>query len=173
MSDITPPSVSFGKVVLFHYTLTDDEGEVLDSSQGDEPMPYLHGAGNIVPGLEAEMEGRAVGDQFVAIIPPEKGYGVPQGEGPQIVPRSMFPDDFELEEGMPFTAEDEDGESFVLWVTEVLDDKVFIDANHPLAGVTLTFAIEITGIRDATKSEIEHGHPHGASGDDLHDHDHE
>ena len=163
--------VTTGKVVLFHYTLRDEDGDEIDSSEGAEPLPYLHGAGNIVPGLERQMTGRKVGDSFQAVVPPEEGYGRREGQ-PQQVPRAAFPDDAEIEEGMQFMAQSEDGEMIPLWVAAIEEDFVFVDPNHPLAGVTLHFAVEIVGIRDATDEERGHGHPHGADGHD-HDHGHE
>ncbi len=153
--------ITQGKVVFFHYTLTDADGEVIDSSEGMEPMPYLHGAENIVPGLERQMEGRTVGDRFTAVVPPEEGYGEPEGPGPQAIPRDAFPEDADLEEGMQFAAADEEGNEMPLWVVSIEDDVVIVDQNHPLAGVTLHFQVEIVDMRDATEVEIEHGHPHG------------
>ncbi len=160
--------IEAGKVVFFHYTLTDETGEVIDSSEGAEPLPYLHGAGNIVPGLERQMVGKCVGDRFEAVVPPEEGYGLPEGPGPQAIPRDAFPEDAELEEGLQFMAEDEDGESIPLWIVSIEDDAVIVDQNHPLAGVTLHFSIHITELRDATEDEIAHGHPHGTHVD-FHD----
>ncbi len=161
-------TIEAGKVVFFHYTLSDESGEIIDSSEGAEPLPYLHGAGNIVPGLERQMVGKQVGDRFKAVVPAEEGYGVPEGPGPQAIPRDAFPEDAELEEGMPFTAEDEDGNELPLWIVSVEDDAVIVDQNHPLAGVELHFDIHITDMRDATPEEIEHGHPHGTH-IDFHD----
>lgn len=158
-----------GKVVFFHYTLTDETGEIIDSSEGSEPLPYLHGAGNIVPGLERQMVGRQVGDRFRAVVPPEEGYGVPEGPGPQAIPREAFPEDAELEEGMQFMAEDEEGNAMPLWVVSLEEaDVVIVDQNHPLAGVTLHFDVQITELRDATEDELAHGHPHGTHVD-FHD----
>ena len=164
----TPLSIEPGKVVFFHYTLTDAAGNVIDSSEGSEAMPYLHGADNIVPGLERQMLGRKVGDRFTAVVPPEEGYGVPEGPGPQAVSRDVFPEDAELEEGMQFHAEDDDGETFPLWIVSIEGDTIIVDANHPLAGVTLHFAVEVVDIRDASEEEIAHGHPHGTH-IDFHD----
>ena len=166
------PTVTAGKVVFFHYTLRDEHGEVLDTSEGSLPLPYLHGSGNIVPGLERQMAGRAVGDRFAAVVPPEEGYGVPEGPGPQAIPRDAFPDDAELEEGMQFMAEDDDGETIPLWVLSIEEDSIVVDRNHPLAGTTLHFQVEITEIRDATEDEIDHGHPHGTHVD-FHEDDEE
>ena len=162
--------IAADKVVLFHYTLRDSDGDVLDSSDGADPLPYLHGAGNIVPGLERQMTGRVVGDSFTAVVSPEEGYGVRDGL-PQPVPRDAFPEDVELEEGMQFMAEGPDGDAMPLWIAAIEADMVFVDKNHPLAGETLHFAIEIVGIREATAAELEHGHPHGADGTDVHEHD--
>ena len=155
------PTIETGKVIYFHYTLTDENGELIDSSEGSEPLPYLHGAGNIVPGLERQMLGHTVGDRFRAVVPPEEGYGLAEGPGPQGVPRDAFPEDAEIEEGMQFMAEDEEGQVVPLWVVGIEEGIVIVDRNHPLAGTTLHFHVEITEIRDATETEVAHGHPHG------------
>jgi FKBP-type peptidyl-prolyl cis-trans isomerase SlyD len=156
------------KVVSLHYTLRDDDGDVIDSSSDGEPLEYLHGAGNIVPGLERQLAGKRIGDRLTAVVKPEDGYGLPEGPGPQAVPRGSFPDDVELEEGLQFFAHGPDGEEFPLWVVGVEKDTVVVDSNHPLAGVTLHFEVEVIGLRDATADEKEHGHPHGEGG---HHHD--
>lgn len=153
------------KVVLFKYTLTDSEGEEIDAS-GDDPMPYLHGADNIVPGLEREMAGKKIGDTFKVVVQPEDGYGEYDDAPQQQVERKAFPPD--VQEGMPFMLEGDDGSLITIWVTEVSDKWVKFDTNHPLAGVELHFDIEITGIRDATPEEIAHGHPHGPDGHSHH-----
>ncbi|MBT3218954.1 MAG: peptidylprolyl isomerase [Proteobacteria bacterium] len=153
--------IANGTVVSFHYILTDDSGAVLDSSHGRAPMDYLHGAGNIVPGLEKQLLTHVVGDEFDAHVPPEEGYGLPQGPGPQAMPRSAFPADFELAAGMHFVAKDPEGNSIGLWIASLDEENVMVDNNHPLAGQTLHFAVKVEAIRDATPSELEHGHPHG------------
>jgi FKBP-type peptidyl-prolyl cis-trans isomerase SlyD len=151
-------TISSGKVVTFKYTLTADDGTVLDES-GDEGMPYLHGAGNIVPGLEKQMLSKGVGDKFRAVVEPEDAYG--ERVAPtQKIPRSAFPDDVQLEEGMQFFAESPEGDAMPMWVVGVSDDTVEVDLNHPLAGITLTFEVEVIGIREATEEELAHGHPH-------------
>jgi len=155
-----------GKVVTIHYTLTDDAGKELDRS-GDEPMDYLHGAENVVLGLEKQLEGRAVGDKLRAVVKPEEGYGK-RLPGSQTLPLAAFPDDAEIEVGTQFAAEGEDGEPVPVWVVSVSPTEVEIDRNHPLAGVTLTFDVEVLAVRDATKDELAHGHPHGPDG---HHHD--
>jgi FKBP-type peptidyl-prolyl cis-trans isomerase SlyD len=160
----TQAAIGDGMVVSMHYTLRNDDGEVLDTSQGGDPFAYLHGAGNIVPGLERELAGKAVGDKVDAVISPEDGYGERSGPEPQPVPRDRFPEDADLEEGMQVFARGPAGETFALWVVGVDDDEILLDHNHPLAGVTLHFAVEITGIREATSEEIEHQHPHGPEG---------
>jgi FKBP-type peptidyl-prolyl cis-trans isomerase SlyD len=156
-------SVTDGKVVAFHYTLTNDEGEVLDSSEGRAPLAYLQGAANIVPGLERQMLGRAVGDRFTARVAPADGYGERTG-APQSVPRGAFPPEVDVQVGMQFAAQGPNGSVIPLWVVDVADDTVSVDRNHPLAGVTLNFAVEIAEIREATTEELAHGHPHGPEG---------
>ena len=150
------------KVVLFHDTLTNDEGEVLDSSEGREPLPYLHGHHNIVPGLERQLAGKAAGDSLTAVVPPAEGYGELQPPVPP-VPKAELPGGVEV--GMQLLAEMPDGSRVPLWVEEVREAEVVLTRNHPLAGVTLHFAIEIVGIRDALAVELEQGHP--AAPEDL------
>ena len=147
------------KVVSIHYTLTNDDGEVLDSSAGGDPLVYLHGAGNIVPGLEKELEGKIAGEKLEVVVPAADGYGEREGPGPQSVPRSVF-EGVDVEPGMSFVVEDEDGEEMAMWVVEVGDEEVLIDSNHPLAGETLHFSVEVVGVRAATEDELTHGHAH-------------
>jgi FKBP-type peptidyl-prolyl cis-trans isomerase SlyD len=161
-------TVTDGKVVSIHYPLTDDAGEVVDSSKGNPPLEFLQGAGNIVPGLEEALVGRARGDKFKVDVSPEKGYGVHDPRGLQRIPRDAFPDDVDLEPGMQFGAEDPQGESTTVWIVKVESDQVVIDANHPMAGKTLHFDISIEAVRDATREEIAHGHPHGEHGHHHH-----
>lgn len=157
-------TVTAGKVVSIHYTLTDDEGAILDSSKGRAPLDYLHGADNIVAGLEAGLAGHSTGDSFRVDVTPEKGYGPHDPRGVQRVPRESFPDDVDLEPGMQFSAEDERGGVSTIWIVRVESEQVVIDLNHPLAGKTLHFDVTVTGIRDPTREETEHGHPHGIGG---------
>ena len=156
-------SIEEGKVVTFHYTLKTDAGEQVDTSAGGEPMAYLHGAGNIVPGLERQLFGKASGDRFDAKVPPEEGYGVRDGD-PEPVPRQAFPEDVEIQPGMMFRADTADGRTVPLWVAKVEADTVWVDQNHPLAGENLNFAIEVVAVRDATEEERSHGHVHGPNG---------
>lgn len=155
------------KVAFIHYTLTDDEGEEIDSSRDGDPMPYLHGCHNIVPGLERELEGKSVGDRVRAVVAPEDGYGPSSGEAAQAVPREAF-EGMEPEPGMPLMLEDDDGDQFPMWVVEVSEEAVVLSPDHPLAGVTLHFEVEIVEIRDATAVELEHGHAHPGDGHHHH-----
>lgn len=150
-------SVRDGMVVAMHYTLTGEDGNVIDSSSGGQPLHYLHGAKNIVPGLERQLTGKNVGDKVDAVVPPEEGYGLRQGPGPQPVPRTNFPPDANIQAGMVFHADDGNGNAFPVWVAHVTETEVFIDGNHPLAGATLNFAIEIVEIRPATEDEVRQG----------------
>jgi FKBP-type peptidyl-prolyl cis-trans isomerase SlyD len=149
-------------VVNFNYTLTNAAGEVLDKSQG-EPLVYLHGAHNIVPGLENAMLGKQVGDKFKVTVEPEEAYGEYQAEMVQEVPRNMFQGVDDIQAGMQFQAQTDDGVQ-VVTVKDVTPELVIVDANHPLAGQALTFDVEVVAIRVATAEELEHGHAHGVGG---------
>lgn len=164
-----PETIADGLVAIIHFTLKNDAGEVLDTSEDDDPMPYLHGAENIVPGLEAALTGRRVGDTFSVTVAPEEAYGPRSGAKDQAVPREEFPDDMEVEPEMQFFTEG-DGGLIPVWVTRVTDDTVYITLDHPLAGETLHFDISVVGIREATADEKDHGHPHGLDGDEDHHH---
>jgi FKBP-type peptidyl-prolyl cis-trans isomerase SlyD len=157
--------ISANTVVHIHYTLKNDGGDILDSSEGMEPLAYLHGAGNILPKLEQALEGRGVGDKINVSLAPADGYGERQPELIQEVPRNLFPLD-EIEPGMQFSSEGPHGGQ-VLTVTAVTTDSVTVDANHPLAGETLHFDVEVMELRAATLTEIAHGHIHHGG-----DHDH-
>ena len=151
--------VSENKVVSFHYTLKDDAGEVLDSSEGRDPLTYLHGAGNIIPGLEKALDGKDAGDHVDVSIAPEEAYGQRNDALIQSVPRSAFEGVDEILPGMQFQAQTPNGMQ-ILTVVKVEDDVVVVDGNHPLAGKTLHFSVDITDIRDATAEELAHGHAH-------------
>jgi FKBP-type peptidyl-prolyl cis-trans isomerase SlyD len=155
--------ISENSVVSFHYTLTNDAGESLDSSRGGQPLTYLQGAGNIVPGLEEAMEGHQVGDSFKVDVPAEEGYGVHHEGLVQDVPRAAFQGVDEIEPGMSFQAQTPQGVHSVT-VTKVTADTVTVDGNHPLAGQTLHFDVEITDVRAASAEELAHGHVHGPGG---------
>jgi FKBP-type peptidyl-prolyl cis-trans isomerase SlyD len=151
-------------VVSINYTLTNDAGEVMDTSEGREPLTYLHGANNLIPGLEKEMEGKSPGQDFKVTIPPEEAYGESNPELVQTLSKEMFKGVDNVEPGMGFTAQGPQGEQNIV-VTAVDGDQVTVDANHPMAGKTLHFAVEIVDVRDASEEEIEHGHVHDGSED--------
>lgn len=151
-------AIANGDVVSFHYTLTGPDGAILDSSQGRDPMVYLHGAHNIVPGLERQMTGKTVGAAFIAKVPAAEAYGERQGPGPQTVTRDSFPPEANIQPGMMFEARDPNNNPFPVWIVGVTDEGVQIDINHPLAGVPLTFTVDITHIRPGTEAEIASGH---------------
>ncbi|HKQ69916.1 MAG TPA: Spx/MgsR family RNA polymerase-binding regulatory protein [Polyangiaceae bacterium] len=161
-----PNQVEKGKVVTIKYRLTGEDGKLLDES-GDEGMDYLHGANNIVPGLEKKMGGRSVGDKLAVVVSPEDGYGKRVG-GSQKVPRDSFPDDVDVEVGMEFLAEGPRGKPMPVWVVGMSDTEIEIDANHPLAGATLHFEVEVLAVRAASAEERSHGHPHGPDGHHHH-----
>lgn len=155
--------IAQNSVVAFHYTLTNDAGEVLDSSEGREPLTYLHGAGNIIPGLEKELEGKTAGDKLATMVSAAEGYGEIQEQLVQEVPRDAFQGVDGIEPGMQFEAQTQGGPLMVT-VTSVEGDTVTVDGNHPLAGQNLNFDVEITEVRKASQAEIEHGHVHGPEG---------
>lgn len=148
-------------VVSIHYTLTNKAGEELDSSAGGEPLSYLHGAGNIIPGLESALSETSTGDKLKVTIEPEDAYGLRSDEQTQTVGKEMFEGIDNIEVGMQFQADSSTGPAIVT-VTEVNEDTVTIDGNHPLAGEQLTFDVEVVEIRSATETEMEAGHIHGA-----------
>lgn len=147
-------------VVSMHYKLTDVDGNVLDSSEGSEPLDYLHGAGNIIPGLEKALVGRVEGNSLQVRVEPEDAYGEVMPDLVQTVERAAFQGVESVEVGMTFEAQRQDGSVQHIVVKEVDGDDITIDANHPLAGVVLNFDIDIVGVREATEEEIAHGHPH-------------
>ena len=152
--------IEANKVVTLNYTLTDRDGNVIDQSS-DGSFAYLHGANNIIPGLENALTGRQTGDSLDVTVPPAEGYGERDAGKTQSVPREMFPTDTEIEPGMQFHAQGPNGEVLVVTVTAVDDQTVTVDGNHPLAGVELNFKVEIMDVRDASAEELEHGHVHG------------
>lgn len=152
-------SITTNSVVSIHYTLRDDQGETIDSSAGNDAFAFIQGIHQIVPGLEMQMEGRKTGDKFTAVVPPEMGYGVFDKNLLQRVPLDRFGGN-KVEEGMQFQA----GGEGIFTVREVNDEQVLLDGNHPLAGVTLNFEVEVISVREATAEELAHGHVHGAGG---------
>jgi FKBP-type peptidyl-prolyl cis-trans isomerase SlyD len=151
--------ITKNKVAAIHYTLRDDKGEVIDTSDGREPLYYLHGAGNLIVGMEEGLEGKKTGDKFNLQISPDKGYGETDPGMVQKVPRSAFGDQ-EVKPGMKFST----NQGGVVTVTEVGLENVTVDANHPLAGVPLSFEVEVMEVRNATPEELSHGHVHGPGG---------
>jgi FKBP-type peptidyl-prolyl cis-trans isomerase SlyD len=160
--------ITTGKVVGFHYTLRNDAGEILDSSNGAEPLHYLHGGGNIVPGLENALHGKSAGESLKVTVAPGDGYGERHEAGVHRVPRDQFPPNVQIEVGMQFGTEGPDGEAVPVWVAAVDADAVTIDFNHPLAGQSLHFDVQLISVRDATDEEKAHGHPHGPGGHHHH-----
>lgn len=152
-----------GRVATIHYTLTDDDGVVIDRSTPEAPLSYLHGAGNIVPGLEQALTGKQQGDTVQADVPPEKAYGPRHEQLVQQVAKTAFPEGASVVPGMQFEARSERG-PMVVMVTEVGENQVTIDGNHPLAGRNLHFAVEVADVREPTAEELNHGHVHGADG---------
>lgn len=161
--------VAQDKVVVIHYTLTNDVGKVLDSSAGGDPLAYIQGQGNIIPGLEKALDGKQVGDKLNVKIEAAEAYGVRDPALVQSVPRRAFGSVSKIEAGMQFHAQGSSGETRVVTVTHVQGDMVTVDGNHPLAGQALTFDVEIAEVRDATEEEMAHGHVHGPGGHHHHD----
>lgn len=151
------------KVVQMHYHLKDEKGTVLDSSQGKEPLSYIHGAGNIIIGLEKQLSGKAAGDKLNAVVAPAEGYGERDDSLVQVVPKSGFQGDEELQVGMQVQVGTQEGNA-IATVAKIEGEDVTLDVNHPLAGVTLTFDVEVVEVREATQEELDHGHVHGPGG---------
>jgi FKBP-type peptidyl-prolyl cis-trans isomerase SlyD len=153
-------------VASIHYTLKNDEGMVLDTSEGREALPYLHGAGNIVPGLEAALEGKTVGEEVQVRIEPAEAYGEKNDQMIQTIPREHMPEGVELQVGMQLQAQTPDGQAQVVTIVALTNTDVTLDGNHPLAGVALNFAVEIVDVRKATQAEISSGQVLGADDGD-------
>lgn len=147
------------KVVAIDYSVTDEANQLIDTSEGREPLKYLHGAGNIIPGLEQALTGKQAGDEFEVTVAPEQAYGQHNPANVQQVPVSAFQGVENIEVGMSFTAQGENG-NFQVTVTAIEGETVTVDANHPLAGKTLTFKGVVREVREASAEEIEHGHVH-------------
>lgn len=153
--------VADNKVVSLHYTLTSDEGEVLDSSQGGDPLQFIQGQGQIIPGLEKELYDMEVGEEKQVTVPPAEGYGERQPDQVQTLPQDAFPNDMEIEEGMAVQMRDSNtGQVYQAVITGVAADSVQVDFNHPLAGENLNFDVKIAGVREASDEELAHGHAH-------------
>lgn len=154
--------VSLNKVVSIHYTLTDNNGTVLDSSSGKNPLAYIHGMGHLIPGMEEGLDGRTVGEKLTLKISPEKGYGERDERMMQEVPLAAFKGQ-DIKPGMQFEA-GSDEQRFIVIITAVNPETVTVDGNHPLAGVELNFDVELLDVREATEEELAHGHVHGPGG---------
>ena len=157
--------ISKGTVAIIHYALKDSSGEVLESSASQGPFTYLHGYGNIIAGLEKALEGKEVGEKMQVIVPPEDGYGIRDESLVKTLPLSSFQNQDGVAVGAQFQAETSQGLRLAT-VTQVEDQNVTIDLNHPLADQTLRFDIDVADVRQATEEEISHGHVHGPEGHD-------
>ena len=151
------------RVVTLANILKDNDDNIIDQSD-DGSFCYLHGASNIIPGLESALAGKLSGDELSVSIPPEEAYGVREDEKIQNVPREMFPPEQEIEPGMQFHAQSPDGNTLVVTIAKVEEESVVVDGNHPLAGVHLNFDVRIMDVREATSEELDHGHVHGPGG---------
>jgi FKBP-type peptidyl-prolyl cis-trans isomerase SlyD len=162
--------LSDGHVGILHYTLKNSQGEVLDSTTGHGPRPYLHGADNMLPGIEAALAGKGEGDTLRGDLSPEAAFGVNDGKEPQRVRRKSLPKGRDWKEGMPFAMKNDGEEAAQFWITDVRGAWVWISKNHPLAGESVSYEIEVIRIRLAKPVEISHGHPHGIDGTQGHHH---
>ena len=151
--------ISQGKTVQIDYTLKNDAGDVLDSSEGRQPLAYLHGAGNIIPGLETALEGKETGDTLSVSIPPEQGYGERKDEMVMTADPAQFPNPDMVQLGARFQIQTDQGR-YLATVVGVTSDAVKLDLNHPLAGETLHFDVEVMDVQEASEEEIAHGHVH-------------
>jgi FKBP-type peptidyl-prolyl cis-trans isomerase SlyD len=152
--------VEKNKVVEIDYTLKDDNGDVLDSSQGGEPLSYIQGIGNLIPGVENALEGKSSGERVEITVPPETGYGVRDESLLLTIEREKLAEVEDLKEGLRFRMDSPDG-PMIFTVVRIDEREVLVDGNHPLAGMTLNFDITVQSVREATTEELEHGHVHG------------
>jgi len=159
-------TVAKDKVVGVIYTLTDDQGNVVDTNKGQDALEFIQGHGMMIPGFEKALEGAIEGQTLSFSVSPEEGYGESNEDFVIEVPRSAFPEDEEVQVGWQVTGTTPDGQMQAFRVLEVSDEKIKLDANHPLAGQNLNFEVEVVALRDATEQELSHGHVHA----DGHDH---
>ena len=148
--------ISKNKVATFDFTVTSENGQTLDSSKESGPFSYVHGVGYLIPGLESAMEGKSAGDSFIVSVMPAQGYGERDESLLQVIPKSVFDEIEDLEVGHQVQIEDQN-DTRIATVTNIEEDRVTLDGNHPLAGMTLNFDIAIVDVREATKEELEHG----------------
>ena len=152
------------KVVSMHYKLSDKDGNVIDHSEGREPLAYIQGIGNLIPGLEQELEGKTIGDKFSAVIKPEDAYGTRDEELIRVVPKSGFQGEEEMTVGMQVQIDTGEQGLAIATLTAIEGDDITLDLNHPLADLELHFDVDIQEIREATEEELAHGHVHGPGG---------
>jgi len=156
--------VADGMVVTLDFTLTLSDGQVADSTEGEMPLRFIVGQGQLLPGLEDAMRGMVVNEERDITLRPEDAYGEWDEEALEEIGRTELPEDVELEEGMPLEVTDTEGETYEATVYEVRDESVVLDYNHPLAGETLNFHVKVIDVRPATPTELDHGHVHGEDG---------
>ena len=156
-------NITSNTVVQMHYKLTNQDGMLLDSSEGREPLTYMHGKQMLIPGLENQLEGKAIGEKFTANVVAAEAYGDKSPEMIHVVPKENFSGDGELAAGLQIQIDTNQGTQMAIF-TKVEGEDVTIDMNHPLAGMDLSFDVEIVDVREASKEEIEHGHVHGPGG---------
>lgn len=155
--------IASNHVVSIDYTLKSNEGDIIDSSEDRAPLEYIQGVGNLIPGLEKELEGKEAGDKVNAVVAPEEGYGIRNEELVQTVQKSQFQNPGDVREGAQFQVQA--GEQVrIATITDVEGDDVTLDLNHPLAGETLHFDVEVKEVREASAEELDHGHVHGEQG---------
>ncbi|TAJ11854.1 MAG: peptidylprolyl isomerase [Planctomycetota bacterium] len=152
-------TIARGSVVTLSYAMSCD-GERIEETETDEPLVYLHGTGALVPGLERALEGCAIGERLDLVLGPEQAFGRSDPNKIEYLPRSAFPADAELELGMQFGAEDQNGDEVAVWITDIDAERVCVNGNHPLVDQTLRFEVEVLAVRAATEAELEHGHAH-------------
>lgn len=150
-------------VVSMHYKLTDETGQLIDASE-DQPLLYIHGTNSLIPGLEKQLDGKVKGDQIIAKVAPEEGYGPVMPQLIQNLPLSTFQGVEKIEVGMEFEASNDNNEKMIVRVDAVDGEEITINGNHPLAGKTLNFDVNIVDVREASEEELSHGHVHGAGG---------
>ena len=155
-----PRQIKDNLVVSLDYTLRLGNGEILDTSNGQEPLDFVQGQGQIIPGLEQELYGMAIGEEKDVVVEPENGYGLKDPNAFQLVPRNAFPPDAPLKPGLSLQMQNRSGHVFPATVAQIQPDGVLLDFNHPLAGETLHFHVQVVGLREATPEELAHGHVH-------------
>ncbi len=162
----SPNQVADDVVVSIDYTLTVD-GEIVDSTEGDDPLQFLQGHQNIIPGLEKALAGMKIGESKKVVVVPEEAYGEVDPENVIEVPRDEFPDEIPLEPGIELEVKNADGEELSATITAITGDTVKLDFNHPLAGKKLTFDVEVVDLREASEEELTHGHVHFEDDDEI------